>query len=98
MKVVGSYSLQKRNSDVVEEICDKIFTDGKGAMNAVHTSILIHFFGSYCSIFTMPTQEPSSASKFDTDSIRWERNKNFAFSFLYCFSHYMSPLLKRLET
>lgn len=55
MKIVNGYSLQKRSTDVVEEICEKILDEGKAAMKEVQLNIMIRFFGAYINMSPQPT-------------------------------------------
>jgi hypothetical protein len=58
MKIVSAYSLQRRSTDVLEEMCDYVLEQGKGSMQKVQLNILIRFFGACANLFTQPTEEP----------------------------------------
>lgn len=55
MKIVSAYSLQKRSTDLIEDICDQILENGKTSMKNVQINIMINFFGAYVNIFAQPT-------------------------------------------
>ena len=97
MKIVSSYSLQRRNTDVVGQICDQIFENGKSVMKEIQFNILIRFFGAYVNINTQPIEFPEKQGEESITLMqRWNRNKNFNFSFLYCFKNYMKHFLSKL--
>ena len=59
---MSGYSLQKRVTDAVDEICSKIVSNGKQHFNELPLNILISFFSSYANLYTMPTDPPKQKS------------------------------------